>query len=170
MPDLKRVACRKIDLRNIFVVQAPNLAAPELATLQPLIDSCFGPALAHRARGRSAPQALDDIALDLLTIAQTNERPAARQFAVETLETLQKLCPMSMAVTLRHFAAIYQAVHAGSIPLQLPFFLGFDGRLASLEPVLLQPFVSVASIKSAFVVMPTCMTDDEQQFLCHILH
>lgn len=94
-------------------IQEPVLGASELAALQPLIDSCFEPALHHRARGRTAPQALDDIALDLLTIAQTNDRPAARQYAVDTLEALQKLCPISMAVTLRHFAAVYQDVHTG---------------------------------------------------------
>ena len=47
-------------------------------------------------------------------MVQTNERPEAKHFAVETLESLQKLCPMSMAVTLRHFAAVYHAVRRGA--------------------------------------------------------
>lgn len=92
-----------------------DLGASQLARLRPLIDSCFLPALHHRARGRSAAEALDDVALDLLTIAQTKEqRPEARHFAVETLEALQRQCPTSMALTLRHFAAVHQAVHTGA--------------------------------------------------------
>ncbi|BDA49536.1 3-hydroxyisobutyryl-CoA hydrolase, mitochondrial [Coccomyxa sp. Obi] len=102
---------------NLQQFQEPGLAKPQLAKLQPMIDSCFMPALHYRDRGRTAPEALDDIALDLLTIAQTNERPEAKQFAVETLESLQKLCPMSMAITLRHFAAVYHAVRTGAGPL-----------------------------------------------------
>lgn len=57
-------------MRVLDMVQEPSLAKPQLAKLQPLIDSCFMPALHYRDRGRTAPQALDDIALDLLTIAQ----------------------------------------------------------------------------------------------------
>ncbi len=52
-------------------------------------------------------------------MAQTNERLEAKQFAVETLESLQKLCPMSMAVTLRHFAAVYHAVRTGVLAAAL---------------------------------------------------
>lgn len=57
-------------IRLLHMMQEPGLAKPQLAKLQPLIDSCFMPALHYRDRGRTAPQALDDIALDLLTIAQ----------------------------------------------------------------------------------------------------
>lgn len=44
---------------------------------------------------------------------QGNDAPEVRQFCLETLEAMQGLCPMSMAVTLRHYAAVYQAVQAG---------------------------------------------------------
>jgi hypothetical protein len=94
-------------------VQEQATGVPELGILQPVIDSCFLPALHYRAMGKSTAAALDDAVADLLNAAQGNAAAEVRQFCVDTLDALQRLCPMSMAVTLRHYAAVYQAVRAG---------------------------------------------------------
>lgn len=73
-------------------------------------------------------------------MAQTNERLEAKQFAVETLESLQKLCPMSMAVTLRHFAAVYHAVRTGVLAAALK---------AQLNIVFLHGFCAVATLSGS---------------------
>lgn len=79
----------------------------------------------------------------LFVRVQTNQRPEAKQFAVETLELLQKLCPMSMAVTLRHFAAVYHAVRTGVlaaalntqwVKLELVFVHGFHACNNTIRP------------------------------------
>ena len=45
--------------------------------------------------------------------AQTTHKDQEKAFAVDALEALQRQCPMSMAVTLRHYSQVHQAVQAG---------------------------------------------------------
>ena len=89
----------------------------ELEGLQAVLDSCFLPALGHAGQGRAAPEALDTLVVDLLSVAQSTSREREKVFAVEALEALQRQCPMSMAVTLRHYSQVLQAVREGAARL-----------------------------------------------------
>ncbi|KAK9838090.1 hypothetical protein WJX81_000590 [Elliptochloris bilobata] len=123
-------------LAAVQAVVAEHQAEPPepsgIARLQPLVDHCFGPALLAAAptgaRSASAPsaslaQAVDGIAAALVGVMHDNSSGAgadgvsaaeAREFAVGALEALQRASPRSLAVTLRHFAAVAAAVRAGS--------------------------------------------------------
>ena len=48
--------------------------------------------------------------------AQSTPKEHEKTFAVDALEALQRQCPMSMAVTLRHYSQVHQAVQAGVRP------------------------------------------------------
>ena len=65
-------------------------------------------------RGKSTVAALDALVVDLLSLAQSSSREQEKTFATEALESLQRQCPMSMAVTLRHYSEVYQAAQAGA--------------------------------------------------------
>ena len=59
-------------------------------------------------------QALDALVVDLLNLAQSSSQEREKAFAVEALESLQRQCPMSLAVTLRHYSEVHQAAQAGA--------------------------------------------------------
>ena len=113
--------------------QEADAGESELEGLEAVLDSCFMPALEHIDRGTSAVEALDALVVDLLSLAQSSSREREKAFAVESLESLQRQCPMSMAVTLRHYSEVYQAAQAGAAPharqlnisVNLPICLAF---------------------------------------------
>ena len=78
------------------------------------MDACFLPALQYEQLKRRPTEALDALVVDLLSLAQSTEREKEKTFAVEALELLQRQCPMSMAVTLRHYSEVHQAAQAGA--------------------------------------------------------
>ena len=78
--------------------QEADAGESELEGLEAVLDSCFMPALEHIDRGTSAVEALDALVVDLLSLAQSSSREREKAFAVESLESLQRQCPMSMAV------------------------------------------------------------------------
>ena len=96
--------------------QEAEAGESELEGLEAVLDSCFLPALEHIDRGTSTVEALDALVVDLLSLAQSSSREQEKSFAVEALESLQRQCPMSMAVTLRHYSEVYQAAQAGAMP------------------------------------------------------
>ena len=97
--------------------QEADAGESELEGLETVLDSCFMPALEHMDRGTGTVEALDALVVDLLSLAQSSSREREKAFAVEALESLQRQCPMSMAVTLRHYSEVYQAAQAGAAPL-----------------------------------------------------
>lgn len=102
-------------VKFLCMSQETEAGESELEGVEAVLDSCFLPALEHIDRGTSTVEALDALVLDLLSLAQTSSREQEKSFAVEALESLQRQCPMSMAVTLRHYSEVYQAAQAGAI-------------------------------------------------------
>lgn len=82
--------------------------------MQSVVDACFLPALQYKQLERRPTEALDALVVDLLSLAQSTEREKEKTFAVEALESLQRQCPTSMAVTLRHYSEAHQAAQAGA--------------------------------------------------------
>lgn len=99
----------------MLAFQEAEAGEGDLEGLQTAIDSSFLPALEHVDRGTSVSDALDALVVDLLSLAQSTSREGEKAFAVEALEGLQRQCPMSLAVTLRHYSQVYQAAKAGKV-------------------------------------------------------
>lgn len=103
--------------------QEAEAGESELEGLETVLDSCFLPALEHMDRGKSTVAALDALVVDLLSLAQSSSREQEKTFATEALESLQRQCPTSLAVTLRHYSEVYQAAQAGRAPRLAPNML-----------------------------------------------
>lgn len=100
-----------------LVASATSAGGPELVHHAPALSRWYGPALCYNTRGLNEVQALQQL-MDALHQASSSPRPPSNEseseLAGRALSALTGACPYSLALTLRHYAAVAAGVAQGA--------------------------------------------------------